>query len=208
MSHIIYTLQPFNLYTITIFTLCNKMELNTKYKESKENDHPFIVTTMAAIQPSPSRARACRRRCRTLVAPSMLLASESSALEIHENQRRAIDLSNNAFASPILQAASSCIAGQTELRFTLNTDAHSVDDNSWRITKPSSVGQNKSEVIGSGSVESDDAVLASSTCLDVSQEHECWDFEFHDDFGDGLTSPHSESGTWWGIFYILCCAQN
>ena len=82
-----------------------------------------------------------------------------------------------------------------------------MNDNSWRITKPPSIGQKKSEVIGSGSVESDDAVLASSTCLDVNQEHECWDFEFHDDFGDGLTSPHSESGKCRGISYTHC-AQN
>lgn len=75
-----------------------------------------------------------------------------------------------------------------ELRLTFNTDAHSVDDNSWRIS-------HWGTVIESGSVETDVAVIETKTCLDVGQDHDCWDWELHDDFGDGLTSPHSESGT-------------
>lgn len=74
------------------------------------------------------------------------------------------------------------------IQLALNTDAHSVDDNSWRISHLGSV-------IESGSVTTDDAVVGTTVCLDVSDDNECWDFELHDDFGDGLTAPHSKSGT-------------
>ena len=107
-----------------------------------------------------------------------------------EGLRVAAELSNsNAFASPLLQTASACASGQAELRLTLHTDAHSVEDNSWRISQ-------SGEVIGSASVQTDEAVVSSSACLDVNagEDIECWDWEMHDDFGDGLTYPHSRSG--------------
>ncbi|KAL7505028.1 hypothetical protein ACHAXN_002946 [Cyclotella atomus] len=113
----------------------------------------------------------------------------------NENHRRAIDISNNPYAAPILQSLSSCADGQVSLQLTLNTDAHSADDNSWRISRLGSV-------IESGSVTTDDAVVGTTVCLDVSNDHECWDFELHDDFGDGLTAPHSDSGGTPGSFTL------
>lgn len=137
------------------------------------------------------------------VAASAILLSNSNALDLHnENHRQAIDLSNNAFAAPVLQESSSCADGQARLQLTLNTDAHSVNDNSWRISHMGSV-------IESGSVVSDDAVLGTSVCVDINEEHECWDFELHDEFGDGLTAPHSESGRYARLIFfhsnLVCC---
>ncbi|KAL7522895.1 hypothetical protein ACHAWX_007776 [Stephanocyclus meneghinianus] len=133
----------------------------------------------------------------------LVVASSSIPLDqVHANTvRTALESSSFANAnedSPFLSSSSSsCDADQAELRLTLTTDAHSMDDNSWRFTTTSST------VIQSGSVPTDDAVVESKACLDVGGDGiQCWDFELHDEFGDGLTAPHSGSGGTPGSFTL------
>ncbi|KAL3778934.1 hypothetical protein HJC23_012392 [Cyclotella cryptica] len=158
-----------------------------------------------ATPPSPlqNRPRRSLRRPRSLltVAYSSILIVPSSSTPLdrphHTNIVRSV-LESSSFVnnannlSPLLSSSSSssCDPNQAELRLTLTTDAHSMDDNSWRFSTTTS-----STVIQSGSVVTDDAVVESSACLDAGGEGiQCWDFELQDEFGDGLTAPHSGSG--------------
>eukprot|EP00804_Cyclotella_cryptica_P028783 CCRYP_018739-RA/>CCRYP_018739-RA protein AED:0.42 eAED:0.42 QI:146/1/1/1/1/1/2/623/757 len=172
---------------------------------------PINQTMEHATPPSPlqNRPRRYLRRRRSLltVAYSSILILPSSSAPLdrphHTNIMRSV-LESSSFVnannpSPLLSSSSSsCDPNQAELRLTLTTDAHSMDDNSWRFSTTTST-----TVIQSGSVVTDDAVVESSACLDAGGEGiQCWDFELQDEFGDGLTAPHSGSGGTPGSFTL------
>ena len=136
------------------------------------------MQTMASSIPTAYRSHRSLRRPRSSLTATHAVAASALILSTSA-------LSLNAYASPFLKP--SCAESQSSLKLTINTDAHSINDNSWRITRSSG------EILETGKVETDDAVVESTVCLD-DEKGECWDFELHDEWGDGLTAPHSDSG--------------
>jgi len=107
-------------------------------------------------------------------------------------------------------SSSSCQPHQATLTFVLQTDAQSTVDNSFRIVDASSDG-----VLLAENVDSNDAVISRSICVDTARSPlgqdedandetaaatlaaptpRCYRLHLHDDYGDGLTLPHSQSG--------------
>jgi len=108
-----------------------------------------------------------------------------------------------------------CQANQHTLFFTLYTDTHSTDDNSWQFSYASyGYGKetgNSGKFIDEGRVGmgnlGNGAVLTQAICVDKATTvggvvESCYDLELRDAIGDGLTAPHSGGGGLAGGFSL------
>jgi len=98
-----------------------------------------------------------------------------------------------------------CQANQHTLFFTLYTDTHSTDDNSWQFSHASGKFIDGGRV-GMGNL-GNGAVLTQAICVDKATTvggvvESCYDLELWDAIGDGLTAPHSGGGGLAGGFSL------
>lgn len=154
---------------------------------------------------------------------SAAVKSRQRHLRHHHHQRGDVD-SNNMFPSlflsnsgmsttsnPPRRSMKTCLPNQHAFILTMYTDAHSISDNSWRIShaaSSSSAGDNTSlsgleihrESVGSGNLGYG-AVVIDTFCADKASStvaassspsstfvESCYDIELFDANGDGLTS--------------------